>query len=185
MSKVVVSNIKVLLYEKNVRLGDVVVLLKTMFKLLNKMSDFEKCIIEVFFRYVQNYNNMINVNSCQKLLNNFTKQIALDDLLEVEFCKEGEDEKIPDIFIKFETYKLFYYNFWPEFVKAMKRGMDLGKGEIIFKYSIPKSFINRVYKEYNYPFLKFKHEIIELFKVNEIDLVMSEELDFYLLEVEN
>ena len=185
MSKVVVSNIKVLLYENNVRLVDIIVLLNNMHKLLNKLSDFEKCILDVFFKYVQNYNNILNVSSCDELLSKFEKETSLGNVLEIRLYKEGEDEEIPDIFIKFETYKLFYYNFWPEFVKAIKKGMDLGKEKINFKYRIPKSFINRVYKEYNYPLLKFKNEIVELFIVNEVDMTGSEETEFYLLEVEN
>lgn len=185
MSKVIVSDIKVLLDENNVRLGDIIVLLNTIHKVLYKLSDFEKCILDVFFKYVQNYNNILNVSSCDELLSKFEKETSLGNVLEIRLYKEEEDEEIPDVFIKFETYKLFYYNFWPEFVKAIKKGMDLGKEKINFKYRIPKSFINRVYKEYNYPLLKFKNEIVELFRVNEVDMTGSEETEFYLLEVEN
>lgn len=185
MSKVIVNNIKVLIYEDNVRLGDIIVLLNIMHKVLYKLSDFEKCILDVFFKYVQNYNNILNVRSCRELLNDFQKETSLGNVFEIDFYKEGEDEEIPDFFIKFETYKLFYYNFWPEFVKSVKKGMDLGIESINYKYRIPKSFINRVYREYNYPLLKFKSEIVELFKVNEVDMTGSEETEFYLLEVEN
>lgn len=185
MSNQIISNIKVLLFEDNVRLGDIVVLVNSMNKLLFNLSEFERSIVNIFLKYIANYNNVLAKKTCEEILSDFMEKIGINEILELEFYKEGEDEKVPDIFVKYETYKLFYYFFWPEFVKVIHKGIILGKEKVNFKYRIPKTFINRLYKEYENPVLKFKYEFFEMFKVNELEFIGSEEKDYYLIELEN
>lgn len=183
MNDMIVSSVRVLLKDDIVRLAEVKTLYMSVYNIFTRVMKncmpFEK----VFFKYISNYNNIFIASDIKEIMDNFKKEINYPDLFDFNFFKDSKLIQEPDIFVKFEIYKLFYYSWWPEYVKALRATLEKGKNGLVFRYRIKKEFIKRVYKSEEEPFKEFEKDISELFYANEISVTIKKNNEVYLIEV--
>ena len=182
MKDIVVNNVRVLLKDEAVRLNDVKPLCISIYNVFTEVMSFTP-LANIFFKYISNYNNILSAYDLMELVDNFKHEVKIEDLFDFKFLKRSQSKDVPNTFVKFETYKLFYYSFWPAYVKALKNTLDNGKERLIFRYKIKTSFVKRVYKDCEDPFYVFEKEIFDLFDVNEFEVSIKRNEEMYLIKI--
>lgn len=179
MEKVIVEKIRALLDDEQLRLNEVVRLFVSISNLPSFVLE-KKLFLSLFSSYIKDYSNLVNVYTLYDLCENFSNFSGIQ--LSV-IGSNRLDNKSGDLFVKFETYRLLYFQIWPEYVRALRRKYIKEEKITTFKYNIPKKKVKEIYNEGN-AIRSFFDEIIGLANINGFDATGINNEDFVTLEME-
>ncbi len=178
--KIVIDKIRVLIEDNQIRLFKIVELFKALSKMPNYFT-FKKQYLHLFACYIKNYSRLMNIHNIKELYDTFSEFVGhkIGRLVLINEIKY----KPEDVFVKFETYKIFYYKIWPEYVNALSKKYIEGENIGVFKYNVPKKKINSIYTEGNAN-SNFGKEIVSLTSINGFDVVGINNEDSITIEME-
>ena len=177
---IVIDKIRAVIDDNQIRLWQAVELLKALCK-MPKHFLFKNQFLHLFTLYIKDYSRFANIYSIKDLFDGFSDFVGykIGELYPIREAKN----KPGDVFVKFETYKLFYYKIWPEYVKALGKKFIEGESLGIFRYNIPSDIIKSIYTEGNAK-SDFCNEIISLANINGLDAIGVKNGDNITIEIE-